>query len=314
MPQELNSDDIATLVDLLLISSKVRTREALCIRIGITYYRQLGFINDPTDESFAINLINHLNDVGNTKALCQLCVKELEPIFKGGRRESLLKEIAEKFNCNLEYEQNYSNSNSTEQTTSPTPNAIPEFRTNSPNQSTEAKSQSKKLYWLTGGAIFLIGLASFAGFYKTESVNPRYIQLQNLLSQGRWKDADVETADRMWGVAGQWEKRSLQAADYNNFPCEDLRAIDNLWTKYSKKRFGFSTQSRIFQSSDVNKNLDKFMIQVGWGKLNEKGEFYYMYIPEYSFSTPEGQFPWFVNWQGSGDRRAYMSRILSCGI
>ncbi len=82
MSEELNQDDLETLVNLLLISSKVKAREALCRKIGISYYRQLGFINDPSEESFATNLINYLNDVGNTQAICRIC-KELEPIFKG---------------------------------------------------------------------------------------------------------------------------------------------------------------------------------------------------------------------------------------
>ncbi|MEH2326416.1 MAG: GUN4 domain-containing protein [Nostoc sp.] len=149
-----------------------------------------------------------------------------------------------------------------------------------------------------------------AGFqiYKTESVNPRYIHLQNLLSEGRWEDADHETADRMWEVAGKWEERSLQAKDFENFSCEDLRTIDNLWTKYSKQHFGFSIQSRIFQSSDVKNDFFKFMSQIGWGKLDEKSNvFYYVPKPEYSLSAPEGELPWTVTYQGSGDRNAYIS-------
>jgi len=204
-----------------------------------------------------------------------------------------------------------------EQSTPPIPNPVPEFRINPPNQPDESKSQSKRLNWLTGGAIFIIGLAGLTGFqiYKTEPINSRYIQLENLLSEGRWQEADRETADRMWEVAGKWQERSLQAKDFENFSCEDLRTIDNLWTKYSKQHFGFSIQRRIFQSSDINKNLFKFMAQVGWGKLNEKGDVIsYVPMPDYSLSAPEGELPWTVTYQGSGDRGAYMSRIISCGI
>lgn len=114
MQQELNQNDLGTLVNLLLISSKVKTREALCIRIGISYYRQLGFINDLSDESFATSLIQHLYDVGNTKAICQLCCKELEPIFKGGQREFILKEIIVKLNCTQENKNDYPNRGETQ--------------------------------------------------------------------------------------------------------------------------------------------------------------------------------------------------------
>jgi hypothetical protein len=271
MSQDLNQNDLQKLVNLLLISSKVKTREALCIKIGINYYRQLGFIHDVSEESFAINLINHLNEVGNTKAICQLCSQELLPIFKGGKYENFLKQIVVKLNCNQEFIDNYPNPSTVEQETFTTPSSVPEFGTNHSLQPDGSKSQSKRLNWLTGGAIFLIGLAGLAGFqiYKTEPVNSRYIPLQNLLSEGRWEEADRETADRMWEVAGKWEERSLKAEDFKKFPCEDLRTIDNLWTKYSKQHFGFSIQRRIWHSSDVNSNFGKFITHVGWGGVNE---------------------------------------------
>ncbi len=103
MSQELNQDELNALADLLVISQKAKAREALCIKIGISYYKELGFIYESSDSSFAINLINHLNEVGNTKAICQLCCKELSSIFQGDR-ESFLKEIAVKLNCNHEFD------------------------------------------------------------------------------------------------------------------------------------------------------------------------------------------------------------------
>ncbi|MHC5719452.1 MAG: CHAT domain-containing protein, partial [Nostoc sp.] len=72
MSQDLNQNELNELADLLVLSQKAKAREALCIKIGITYYQELGFIYESSDYSFAINLINHLNDVGNTKAICQL--------------------------------------------------------------------------------------------------------------------------------------------------------------------------------------------------------------------------------------------------
>lgn len=193
---------------------------------------------------------------------------------------------------------------------------MPEFRINPPLQLDGSRYQSKRLDWLTGGVIFLIGLAGLAGFYiyKKEPVNPGYNELEYLLSKGKWQDADRETADKMWGLSDKWEERSLKTEDYNKLSCEDLRTIDYLWTKYSNQHFGFSIQRRIFQSSNVNKNLNKFMIKIKWGNLNEKSDFYYMQVTDFSLSAPEGQLPWIVNWKGSGDRQAYIYRIIDCGI
>lgn len=177
-----------------------------------------------------------------------------------------------------------------------------------------AKIAQAKNKLLAGSAIFLIGLAGFQ-IYQQKSSNPRYTQLESLLSQQKWQDADFETAQRMWEVAGKWNERSLKAEDYQKFPCEDLRTIDSLWTKYSNHHFGFNVQRSIWESSEVNGHLGKFMIRVGWGDEKENGRVIVFYpVTNFSLSAPKGQLPWVVNWQGSGDREAYMSRIISCDI
>jgi hypothetical protein len=139
---------------------------------------------------------------------------------------------------------------------------------------------------LAGSAIFLIGLAGFQ-IYEHKSSNPRYTQLESLLSQQKWKDADLETAQRMWEVAGKWNERSLKAEDYQKFPCEDLRTIDSFWTKYSNDRFGFSVQRSIWESSEVNSRLGKFMIRVGWGDEKENGRVIVFFpVTNFSLSAP----------------------------
>lgn len=39
MSQDLNQDELNELADLLLLSQKSKAREALCIKIGISYYK-----------------------------------------------------------------------------------------------------------------------------------------------------------------------------------------------------------------------------------------------------------------------------------
>ncbi|MBD2482122.1 serine/threonine-protein kinase [Planktothrix sp. FACHB-1365] len=79
-----------------------------------------------------------------------------------------------------------------------------------------------------------------------ETVPSRYQKLQQLLAAGQWKEADLETARVMLQVAGREEEGWLNIDSINNFPCEDLRTIDQLWVKYSKSRFGFSVQKKIW--------------------------------------------------------------------
>ena len=83
------------------------------------------------------------------------------------------------------------------------------------------------------------------------------------------KEADQETANKMYEVAGRTKEGYLRQEDIDNFPCEDLRTIDQLWVKYSNERFGFSVQKRIYQSLGGTRSYDRkiwenFGDQVGW--------------------------------------------------
>lgn len=76
---------------------------------------------------------------------------------------------------------------------------------------------------------------------------PSYYQtLINYLSSGRWKDADEETVQVILQVANRVKQGWLDFKDIDNFPCEDLRIIDQLWVKYSNGQFGFSVQKQIY--------------------------------------------------------------------
>ena len=73
----------------------------------------------------------------------------------------------------------------------------------------------------------------------------------------------------MLKVAGREEEGWLDIEDIDNFPCEDLRTIDQLWVEYSNGRFGFSVQKRIYQSLGGTREYDievwkAFCDKVGW--------------------------------------------------
>ncbi|NEP91442.1 MAG: GUN4 domain-containing protein, partial [Okeania sp. SIO2C2] len=101
--------------------------------------------------------------------------------------------------------------------------------------------------------------------------NVDYTKLRNFLANGEWKEADMETARCMLKVAEQEEQRYLKIEDIENFPCTDLRTIDQLWVKYSDGKLGFSVQKKIYQSlggtKEYNREVwEKFGEQVGWKK------------------------------------------------
>jgi eukaryotic-like serine/threonine-protein kinase len=120
-----------------------------------------------------------------------------------------------------------------------------------------------------------------------------YGKLDRLLASGKWEEADRETARVMLKVAGEKQDGWLNDEHIDNFPCEDLRTIDQLWVKYSNERFGFSVQKRIYQSLGGTREFDSkiweaFLDKLGW-RVNSNGLDY----RELKFNTkaPEGHLP-----------------------
>jgi serine/threonine protein kinase len=103
-----------------------------------------------------------------------------------------------------------------------------------------------------------------------------YRKLRELLAQGKWKEADGETGRVMLAVAKREEEGWLDVESIDDFPCEDLRTIDQLWVKYSYGKFGFSVQKRIYQGLGGTKECDEniweaFGDKVGWKKKENRG-------------------------------------------
>ncbi len=129
----------------------------------------------------------------------------------------------------------------------------------------------------------------------------RYIGLQEFLSQGNFKDADLETTRVILETIGR-NRDNLTPEDMSRFPCAVLQVVDRLWQHYSNHRFGFSVQLKIYQ--DVGGNPDtlraqsmemiqKFGEQLGWRvegewRMNDYDQW------DFSLSAPMGCFP--ANW------------------
>lgn len=132
------------------------------------------------------------------------------------------------------------------------------------------------------------------------AVGMNYTHLRELLAAGKWKEADEETTQVMLAVAKREYLGSLDFNSINNFPCEDLRTIDQLWVKYSNERFGFSIQKRIYQNvggtnkhmGEINKHnkiiTSAFGYAVGWKTATEW--FYYDDIT-FDINAPKGHLP-----------------------
>ncbi|AVQ70751.1 protein kinase [Microcystis sp. MC19] len=96
-----------------------------------------------------------------------------------------------------------------------------------------------------------------------------YRNLEDLLKRQQWKEADEETATVMLQVANRTKEGWLGTKDIDNFPCEDLRTIDQLWLKYSGGKFGFSVQAKIYRELSGTREYNErvwnaFGDRVGW--------------------------------------------------
>ncbi|MFN5066636.1 MAG: GUN4 domain-containing protein [Aphanizomenon sp.] len=141
-----------------------------------------------------------------------------------------------------------------------------------------------------GGGIFLLAVIGQNISFKD------YSTLERLLAAGRWKEADEETSRVMLIVANREKEGSFDATSVDIFPCNEMRAIDHLWVKYSNGRFGFSVQKRIYRGVGATKNWysddiwDKFGNKVGWKK---ERRWLWLYVDEITFdlTAPEGHLP-----------------------
>jgi hypothetical protein len=122
-----------------------------------------------------------------------------------------------------------------------------------------------------------------------------YTELRDLLAAGKWKEADQETAQRMCEVMGRQQEGWLRVEDIQQFPCADLRTIDQLWVKYSDGKFGFSVQKTIWEEegrpTSSWKNWDRFCVRVGW---KDRQPTRYVEYQELNFSlpnSPRGELP-----------------------
>jgi hypothetical protein len=141
-----------------------------------------------------------------------------------------------------------------------------------------------------------------------------YSHLENLLKDGKWKEADHETRRVMLEVV----KRTKWFDDksIHDFPPQHLSYINYLWKKNSNDRFGFSQQKRIYEclGGTAQYNAEvwlKFAETVGW-----KQEENWLYYGDLQFDTdaPEGHLPALLGHQkvhwGLGDIQGRRLRLL----
>ena len=161
---------------------------------------------------------------------------------------------------------------------------------------------------------------------ETVTQNSTYQKLEELLKVGQWREADQETYRLMITnpAVGKEEDQWFDCKDLEEFPCEDLRILDQLWVKYSNGKFGFSVQKQIWQECGspmtMGKAWDEFCVKVGWQDPTASR---YMSSHELKYDltfSPTGELPFRLVWVRWGGwswiliGRCLFSRAETCKL
>ncbi|MGI8504728.1 MAG: GUN4 domain-containing protein, partial [Hassallia sp.] len=111
-----------------------------------------------------------------------------------------------------------------------------------------------------------------------------YDELENLLANKKWQQADERTWNMMLFIANREKEGFLDYPQIKNFSCPVLKQIDVYWLQNSNMNFGFSVQKKIWvgyfgdrlgiKAEDWNNNDTKnylhFASAVGWYDEKQK--------------------------------------------
>ncbi len=139
-----------------------------------------------------------------------------------------------------------------------------------------------------------------------------YTQLRALLSRKKWKEADEQTWVLLCEALEKPRGYHLTSGDIKQLPGEDLSIIDQLWVKYSHKRFGFSIQKYIYE--DVGQDYPSFCQRVGWPLHNPVN---LDAVLKFHLKAPMGHLPsrrWLGGYYWWRHASALAEKLEECGI
>jgi len=96
-----------------------------------------------------------------------------------------------------------------------------------------------------------------------------YRSLETFLSERKWKEADDITNQLILKILDREVEGWLLAEEIDMLPCDKFQDLDLLWTKYSRGRFGFSVQTKIWKDIGGNTEASQeiweiFCRKTGW--------------------------------------------------
>nr|YP_009393435.1 hypothetical protein [Bostrychia simpliciuscula]ARW61997.1 hypothetical protein [Bostrychia simpliciuscula] len=142
-------------------------------------------------------------------------------------------------------------------------------------------------------SFFPNGIVSFKS-----SLKINYQPLQNLLLKKKFQEADKITQDylcELIKITTNSKREWLYFTDIQFLPKDDLFTLDLMWKIYSKGKFGFSVQKKLWINNNYKWN--KFWATIGWTNKGKMNRYPQEFI--WTIEAPEGHLPLFNQLRGT---------------
>jgi hypothetical protein len=119
--------------------------------------------------------------------------------------------------------------------------------------------------------------------------NIDYSELQNLLIEGKYQEADTLTRKKLCELAGEkaMQRKWVYFTEVEAFPAMDLNIIDKLWYIYSEGKFGYRIQRKIWLS--LGKDFNELWLKIHWKNGNKWTKYPQEFI--WDLTAPLGHLP-----------------------
>jgi len=101
-----------------------------------------------------------------------------------------------------------------------------------------------------------------------------FVPLATALAAGDYQEADQITRDGLIHIAGESARarKFVYFTEVKNIPKTDMGNMERLWLKYSDGKFGYSVQRKIWRTTAIKGDFEKFCRKIDWNRIGEDGE------------------------------------------
>ena len=148
-----------------------------------------------------------------------------------------------------------------------------------------------------------------------------YTNLQSLLAQKKWLEADRHTKKAINNIFDTIKRKNnnsfIELTTLADRACNDIYTIDFLWRKFSDDRFGFRVQQNLWHNLNHNSDFSikvwrSFATEIGWkeGDINNAdGYILYENLNFNNQTAPPGHLPWWFDY--SVEQKNAMRQVLT---